>query len=274
MKNITSLLILCLGLSLQAQVPNIDFRTDLMLINGIEMPVERSLILGPRKTAVNFYKGFVKSQLDQRLTEDDEVHYASQIMLSEVTDKRGDLILYFFSDQDQIQLAAAYKLGYDVFLNASKHPEEYAAFQKFVRFAALKYYEDRLPDYIDDQEDALKDVEKEKKRAEKDSDRALKSAKKLSKKVSKAKKKLEKETEKLESVEPAKKEEAKLELLELQKEIDQYMEDKNYQEGLSKVKYEEAERLKPIIKEKETALIEAKAQLESVENELGPLEEE
>ena len=266
MRTILLVIALSIGFTGMAQLIPIAFQTDSMLINGVQSKVEHSALMGKYDDAESFYKKFVKQHVDAKLKESKDVFWAEQVMLSQVTDMRGDLMIYLYNADDQLRMAAGFKLGYDVFLNPVDHPAEYAKFKGFVKYAAQQYYADYLPDYIKAREKDLKSAEKEQKKLKSELKKIEKQQKSLQKKIKKAEKKIKGNKKDIQNMEESADstqgpeiEELKLANLELGREVDQYKEEMNYSKGMIDVTQDKIKKLKPKIETARTRLKNAKA---------------
>lgn len=185
-----------------AQESLLNFKETEVLIDGVTTNVMQTTLKGSFKDVNKSFTKFAKKQLDIRL-KDKRTHYlAKEVTINQITDKRGDLIMHSYNDDHQVTLSVGFQLGYDVYLNSEKYPDEFKKLTEFLEFFVYQYYNDYLPKLLKDQSKELKALEKEKKDAEKQiskSDKKIKKAKSVIKRSSSKLKRLEKKdaTEKI-----------------------------------------------------------------------------
>ncbi len=219
--------------------------TDSMLINGVTTYVETALVSGNMDGVEDAAKDFVKEHLDQKLREQDQVWVAEKIVINQVTDKRGDLLIYLFNQNNRIRINMAFRLGYDVYVDPYQFPEEYQRMKGFLSFFVTKYYSEYLPDEIKKVEKEIKSKEREIKSAGKEMKRAAKDNKKLASRIKKNKKgikKLEAKVKKMEEDNPELAE-IQVEILEMKKEIGGYEDEISFNNGVVEVKESQLKEL-------------------------------
>lgn len=176
----------------QSQSTFLKYNEEDILINGVTITVANTQLKGDLNTIKKSWIKFVKKNLNQKLTEKDDVLSATEVVVNQITDKRGDLLVYVYNKDNDVLLNVAYKLGYDVYLDSKKYPEEFAKMKSYLEYFTNSYYVDYLPTYIKAKKKSLKVLTKENKRAEKQVKIANHCIKKYNKKIAKCEKKLEK----------------------------------------------------------------------------------
>ncbi|MDZ7845433.1 MAG: hypothetical protein U5L96_00880 [Owenweeksia sp.] len=190
-------LFFCLSLSLSAQKLNVNVTEDEMLIDGVSTAVQTSTVDGNLDDFKDFYQDFLKDKFDLKVKKRDNRLVAEEVVVNQITDRRGNLILFVYPLEDQITLNLAYQLGYDVYLNRQEFPVEAQNLQNFTEFFLYHYYYQYLDDHIKEQEKKLKKLERELKKAERSLQQARKKEGKNKRKIDKANRKIEKRQEKL-----------------------------------------------------------------------------
>jgi hypothetical protein len=187
-KIIFALLFLIIVCNLKSQESLLKFNELNILINGVAVNNAHVMLKGDLKDVSRAWNSFAKDNVDGRMRDKDGVLIAEEIVVNQITDKRGDLMVYFFTVEDDVSFNIAYKLGYDVYINSNQYHDEYQRLEAFVKYFTDVYYDDFLPSYIRDMERNLKSLKKE-----------MKSNAKQIKKNSKSQKKANKKLEKIES---------------------------------------------------------------------------
>lgn len=231
--NIMIIMLFFAFINLKAQESLLNFQEDKILINGVSVNVGNTMLNGDIKQINKSWISFIKSQLDKNMKEDDGVLTLKETVINQITDKRGDLMVYIYNQDNLVSLNVAYKLGYDVYLNSRQYPDEYKKLEEFINQFIYYYYNDYFPTYIKDGSKDLKVLSKEKSNSEK----SIKKAKKKNKKLAKKNKSLQKKVTKLDGkIAQAIDEPAKKDLLNSQKEYNQNIIEKNktidYNNGL------------------------------------------
>lgn len=187
--------------TLKAQESLLRFEEVNILIDGVAVNVAHVMLKGDTRDVSRAWNSFARDNVDGRMRDRDGVLIAEEIVVNQITDKRGDLMVYFFPVEDDISFNIAYKLGYDVYLNSEQYPEEYNRLEAFLRYFTDIYYDDFLPKYIKGMERDLKSLEKEMKRTKKQIKRNNKDLKKANKKITKLNKKYASNESKIETSE-------------------------------------------------------------------------
>lgn len=187
--------LLFLSLSLFAQNSFINFSEEEMLINGVSTNVVRSILKGDKQSVDKAWSLYIRKNFNERVKEKDDILYVNEIVIHRISDKRGDLMLYTFTDGADVSFNMAYKLGYDVYINSEKFPKEMTNMMDFAELFVSEYYSDFLPGYIKDSKKNLKKLNREKKRSEKNLKAQRKAARKNEKSISKNNKTIEKESQ-------------------------------------------------------------------------------
>ena len=112
------------------------------------------------------------------------------IIINKVTDKRGDLLAYFYNKDKDVSVNIAFRLGYDIYLNSPQYPEEYARFKEFCQAFVYKYYGEYLPKLIKAKSKEQKALTKELKTLKKGISKADKNLNKQNRLIIKSNKKI------------------------------------------------------------------------------------
>lgn len=150
-----------------AQSSLLNYQETSMLIDGVQATVGQTQLNGELADIQKNWQKYIKTQLGEKMDEETPAWIIRKCVLNQVTDKRGDLMLYVFTEEEKVTLNVAYKLGYDVYLNAKQFPEEAEKMKDFVYNFVYEYYDAYLPDYIKSKEKGLKVLEKEHSKARK-----------------------------------------------------------------------------------------------------------
>lgn len=187
------LLLVCLLVAstlAHSQKEILKFNEEDILINGVSITVANTQLKGDLKTIKKSWKKFVKTNLGQKLSEKNDVLSAKGVVINQITDKRGDLMVYVYNKDNDVLLNVAFKLGYDVYLDSKKYPAEFAKMQSYLEYFTNNYYNDYLPTFIKAKKKSLKVLTKENKRSEKQVKKANKCIKKYDKKIGKQERKI------------------------------------------------------------------------------------
>lgn len=206
MKSILTLILLQIAfLQTNAQQTLLNFQEESQLINGVLVKVGNVHLNGDLKQVEKSWKKFIKSQLNEKVKEKDGVLIVKEIVINQITDKRGDLMAYIFkTETNSISLNVAYKLGYDVYLNSAKYKPEFDKMTAFINTFVYTYYNDYLPKLIKNKNKSLKTLNKEKATSEKSIKKLNASNKKNAKKTIKSEKQVAKMGKKLSKDEASK----------------------------------------------------------------------
>jgi len=77
--------------------------------------------------------------------------------LPQVTTRRGDLHVLFSSETGKQEMAVAFMMGYDIYLNAKDSPAEMDRFKEFFAKFLMDYYKEFYEKQIRDKEKVVKD---------------------------------------------------------------------------------------------------------------------
>jgi hypothetical protein len=112
--------------------------------------------------------------------------------IPQITTRRGDLHVQFSSETGKLEMAVAFMMGYDIFLNSRDNAPEMERFKEFLANFLMDYYKGFYDKLIREKEKVLKDLrgqvsdnEKKAKSLQKDIDS---NQKKLAKEVDQLKK--------------------------------------------------------------------------------------
>ncbi len=140
--------LLLASFSLFAQSLNISVGNNTMLIDGVSTSVQTATVSGDIDDFKRIYKRFLKKNFDVKTNGRDNKLVSEEVVINQITDKRGDLILFAYPLPNEVSFNLAYKLGYDVYLNPQEFPEESERLQEFARFFLFHYYYQYLQTYI------------------------------------------------------------------------------------------------------------------------------
>lgn len=239
MKNIILIGLLLASTLAYSQTSFIKYNEEDILINGVTTTVANSQLKGDIKQIKKSWLKFVKVNLDQKMSEKDDVLSATEVVINQITDKRGDLLVYIYNKDNDVLLNVAYKLGYDVFLNSEKYPEEFKKLQSYLEYFTYNYYNDYLPSYIKNKKKSLKVLTKENRKAEKNVKKSNKCISKFDRKNAKYTKRINKLIEKGDT--------ASEKLVKYKAKIADYDKKKEYYQELLKVSSEIITTLSPKI---------------------------
>ncbi len=170
-----------MSFNLQAQSSLISINESQLLLDGVMVNVASSQMTGDIKDIQKAWESYIKEQLDVKFQEKNGVLFIEETVINKITDKRGDVISYLFVFDSKVSFNFAYKLGYDVYVNSTDYPDEFAKEVDFINHFLAVYYDNFLPKRI-------KEVKKEQKNLLKE----LKKSNKIIKKTEKKNTKLDK----------------------------------------------------------------------------------
>lgn len=169
---------------LQAQNSLLNFNEE-KLINGVSVNVGNTMLKGDMNEIKKSWSSFIKTHLKENMKEIDGVLTLNETVINQITDKRGDLLVYIYNKDNEISLNVAYKLGYDIYLTSAQYSEEFGKLKEFVNYFVYNYYNDHLPKYIKEKSKGLKVLQKENTKAEKSIKKSEKTNTRNQKKISK-----------------------------------------------------------------------------------------
>ncbi|PKQ70241.1 hypothetical protein [Raineya orbicola] len=114
--------------------------------------------------------------------------------LPQVTTRRGDLHVQFSNDTGRPEMAVAFMMGYDIYLNARENPQEMERFKEFFTTFLFNYYKEYYEKMIREKEKMLKDLRSQIA----DNEKKVKS---LQSDIEKTQKKIAKESDQLKKTE-------------------------------------------------------------------------
>ena len=170
----------------------LNFTEEKILINGVQSNVISSLLIGNKDDLEKSIQKFTRDQLDIKLKNKDNYLEAKEVNINQITDKRGDFVVYIYNIDNKVKLNVAFKIGYDVYLSSEKYPAEFKKFKAFLEYYVYAYYEGFLPKYLKEKEKTLAGFNKDLKRAKNDKKKAVKNYQKAEKVIAKSNKKVEK----------------------------------------------------------------------------------
>ena len=90
-----------------------------------------------------------------------------KVSIPQVTDKRGDLRITFYTEGDRSKLGLSFLLGYDVWINPQDYPDAMERLRRFtrdyLRFHYVHYYNDIIDEDMKQISDHEKSIEKSEK---------------------------------------------------------------------------------------------------------------
>lgn len=114
--------------------------------------------------------------------------------LPQVTTRRGDLHVQFSNDAGRPEMAIAFMMGYDIYLNVRETPQEMERFKEFFTTFLYNYYKEYYEKQIRDKEKMIKDLRSQISNNEK-------KVKSLQNDIEKTQKKIAKESDQLKKTE-------------------------------------------------------------------------
>ena len=211
MRLIVLILLLCIG-TLHAQLIDQQVSEETMLIDGISTTVQKARVVGNIDDFRDLWRDFLKDEFDIKTSKKGDVIIAEEVVVNRITDRRGDLILFMYPLEKEVNFNVAYRLGYDVYLNAEEFPAESANLKDFTVYFINYYYYHYLEDYISKQEKNLRDLQSEMKTSVRNIQKSQKTVSKMEKKMEKNEKKIEKLTASMESMSEGDKESVQREI--------------------------------------------------------------
>ncbi len=190
MKQIHYLLVIVImffSVNLNAQETLLNFKEEAIVINGESINVANTTLKGEEKQIQKQWIAYVKNHIDKRMKEDDGIYIVKKIVIEELTNKRGDLLAYFYTKDNVVSLNVSFRLGYDIYLNSAEYESEFIGLNRFVNNFVYNYYNEYLPKIIKEKSKVLKQIVKEGKKAEKGIKKSTKSNISDREKISKSK---------------------------------------------------------------------------------------
>lgn len=114
--------------------------------------------------------------------------------ISQITTRRGDLHVLFSTETGRLEMAVAFMMGYDIFLNSKDNPQEMERFKEFFAAFLMDYYKGFYEKQVREKEKILKNLRGQIA----DNEKKIKS---LQKDIESTQKKIAKETDQLKKVE-------------------------------------------------------------------------
>ncbi len=201
--------------SLHAQLIDQQVEEETMLIDGISTSVQKARVVGELDEFRDLWRKFLKEEFDLKSSRKGDIIVAEKAVINRITDRRGDLILFLYPLEKEVNFNVAFKLGYDVYLNSEEFPEEAENLKDFTVYFINYYYYYYLEDYIKKQERNLSDLKRELKSASKSIAKSDKNVSKLEKNIGKNEKKKERLTAEFETAPEGEKENIRSELSEI-----------------------------------------------------------
>ena len=189
--NIFLCIALCFG-SLNAQLIDQHVQEETLLIEGVSTSVQKARVVGELDEFRELWRDFLKDEFDIKTSRKGEVILAEKVVINRITDRRGDLILFIFPLEKEVEFNVAFKLGYDVYLNSAEFPDEAQNLKDFAVYFINYYYYRYLEDYIKQQEKNFEDLNRELRSNTKAITKADKTVAKLEKNISKNDKRTDK----------------------------------------------------------------------------------
>lgn len=171
--------------SLYAQLIDQQVKEETLLIDGISTTVQNARVIGEVDEFRDLWRRFLKDEFGLKTSRKGDVIIAEETVINRITDRRGDLILFLYPLEKEVNFSVAFKLGYDIYLNSKEFPTEATNLKDFTVYFINYYYYHYLEGYIKQQERNLSDLKKELKTANKVIGKSAKSVGKLEKNISK-----------------------------------------------------------------------------------------
>ena len=114
------------------------------------------------------FENFTKKEFGSKSRDDGKNEELLQkVSIPQVTDKRGDLRLTFYSEGDRNKLGMSLLLGYDVWINPDDYPAEMKRLKQFARDYLRFHYSEYYNDIIDKDLKLIADYKKSIEKSEK-----------------------------------------------------------------------------------------------------------
>ncbi len=114
------------------------------------------------------FEDFTKQEFGSRSQNDGKnEELLEKVSIPQVTDKRGDLRITFYTEGDRNKLGLSLLLGYDVWINPDDYPEEMERLRRFTRDYLRFHYVHYYNDIIDEDMKQISDYEKSIEKSEK-----------------------------------------------------------------------------------------------------------
>lgn len=178
--------------NLHAQLIDQQVKEETMLIDGISTTVQKARVIGEVDEFRDIWRDFLKDEFNIKSSKKGEILVAEEVVVNRITDRRGDLILFIYPLDKEVDFNLAFRLGYDVYINSSEFPEEATNLKDFTVYFINFYYYHYLEAYINQQEKNLGDLQGELKSSVKVIKKAQKQVARAEKKMAKNDKRLEK----------------------------------------------------------------------------------
>ncbi|MDY0217623.1 MAG: hypothetical protein RBS19_11780 [Bacteroidales bacterium] len=96
-KLLTVILALLTFGSIYAQNSLLNLKETSILINGVSVNVVHTMLKGDIKDINKSWSSFIKTHLNERMREDNGVLMLKETVVNQITDKRGDLLVYIYN---------------------------------------------------------------------------------------------------------------------------------------------------------------------------------
>lgn len=166
MRVLSLISLLFFSFNLISQTSFVNIKEDKILINGYSTDILQTKLKGEFDFIKKYWSKYTKEKLKQKSSSKDNLITTSEVVINQVSDKRGDLLAYMYNENNDVYFNIAFKLGYDVYLNSEKYPNEVSKFKSFFEFFIFNYYDNYYPYIIKQNQKILKKLNKEKSRAE------------------------------------------------------------------------------------------------------------
>jgi hypothetical protein len=137
---------------LHAQLIDQQVNEETMLIDGISTTVQKARVIGEVSEFRDIWRDFLKDEFNIKSSRKGEVLIAEEVVVNRITDRRGDLILFLYPHDKEVNFNLAFRLGYDIYINSDEFPEEATNLKDFTVYFINFYYYHYLEDYIRKQE--------------------------------------------------------------------------------------------------------------------------
>lgn len=181
------IVIVFFSININAQESLLNFKEEVILVNGESINVGSTTLKGDEKEIQKQWITYVKNHIDKKMKEDDGIYIVKKIAIEQLTNKRGDLLTYFYTKDNVVSLNVSFRLGYDIYLNSAEYESEFIGLTRFVNNFVYNYYNESLPVIIKEKSKALKQIIKEGKKAEKEIKKSNKSNTSDREKIAKSK---------------------------------------------------------------------------------------
>jgi len=145
-------LIICLfmaGFYAPLMSQNLTVTHSKILVSDVTADVWTSRLNDDKSFYEETFEDFTKQEFGSKSKSDGKnEELLEKVSIPQITDKRGDLRLTFYSEGAENKLGLSFLLGYDVWINPDDYPDEMERLRKFtreyLRYHYTHYYNDMI----------------------------------------------------------------------------------------------------------------------------------